>query len=313
MQVTSAYILVVLVWSTTPLAIHFSNSSVSFVAAITIRMVVAAVICFALLKISRQRLITQPRDGLLYAVSGLGLFPNMLLVYWAAQYIPSGLMSVIMGIYPFFVGVFSLLILRENPFTRTKFLGLGLAVIGLLVIHHQQVAIGPSSTMGLLAMIVACAIWGLSTVLVKKLGRDVSPLRQGTGSLFFACPFYIITWWIIDGALPTAVDQTSVLSITYLILMGSVISHTAWFYVLQKCSVVSVSLVTLITPIMAITWGVVFAGESFTVSTMVGATTIVLALTLYQGILPLLWRKLRCLRNPVAVTAQTVTPTECGP
>ena len=66
--------------------------------------------------LSCESLIVERRDWGVYAASALGLFPNMLLVYWAAQFIPSGLMSVIMGTYPFFVGAFSLLVLRENFF-----------------------------------------------------------------------------------------------------------------------------------------------------------------------------------------------------
>ena len=124
MQVPGAYLLVILIWSTTPLAIHWSNSSLSFVAAITLRMALALPLCFVLMSILREPLIRNKRDWLAYAASALGLFPNMLLVYWAAQFISSGLMSVMFGVYPFFVGVFSLLIMRENPFTPIKVLAL---------------------------------------------------------------------------------------------------------------------------------------------------------------------------------------------
>lgn len=292
MKVAIAYSFVVLVWSTTPLAIHFSNSSLTFVTAITLRMVFAFACCYVLLRACGERLIEQRSDWLLYCASALGLFPNMLLVYWAAQYIPSGLMSVIMGIYPFFVGVFSALILKEKAFTPARAIALVLAVIGLVVIHVEQMAVGRDALLGVVAMIVVCMIWGLSSVAVKKLGAEVGALRQGTGSIFVALPFFIFSWWLMDGALPTSIDDKSLIGVGYLVIVGSVISHTLWFFVLRQCSVTSVAMIPLMTPVLAITWGVVFAGELLSVTTVAGALIILFALSVYQGLLVRVWRGL---------------------
>lgn len=283
MQITGAYLLVILIWSTTPLAIHWSNSSLSFVAAITLRMALALPLCYALLAILREPLIRNRRDWWAYAASALGLFPNMLLVYWAAQYIPSGLMSVMFGVYPFFVGIFSLLILKDNPFTPTKVLALLMAVLGLWVLHRDQLALGSNAVWGVAALLLVCGIWGFSSVAVKKLAADVSPLRMGTGSLLVAVPFFLAAWLWLDGELPQHVDQKSVVSVLYLVVAGSLLGHVLWFYVLRACSVTSVSLITLITPVMALTWGFCFAGEVPNRQTLIGAALILLALVLYQG------------------------------
>lgn len=292
MQVSSAYISVVLIWSTTPLAIHLSNSSLSFVAAISVRMVLALVICLALLKLLGQPLIKERKDWLVYAASGFGLFPNMLLLYWAALYIPSGLMSVLMGIYPFFVGIMSIIVLRQNPFNVTRICALLLAVLGLVIIHHEQMQLGPQAAVGVMVLVLACVLWAVSTVLVKKLGAQVGPLRQGTGSLVVAAPFFAISWLVLDGEVPAldSLDSASIGGVMYLVIMGSVVSHTLWFYVLRECTAISVSLVTLITPILAMTWGYFFAGETLSSTTVIGASIICFALMLYQGILALLWR-----------------------
>ncbi len=293
MQVAAAYILVVLIWSTTPLAIHWSNSSLTFVSAITLRMVLAVPICFALLKILREPLVRQSRDWLAFAASALGLFPNMLLIYWAAQYVPSGLMSVIIGSYPFFVGLFSLLILRENAFSPAKILALVLAVLGLWTVHREQMAAGADSVWGVAVIVLVCVIWGFSSVVVKKLATDVSALRMGTGSLLVALPFFLLAWLWMDGEIPRGVDAKSLWGVFYLVLAGSVVGHTLWFYVLRACSVVSVSLITLMTPVMALTWGALFAGETLTAQTLAGAGLIITALAIYQGVLTKLARLLR--------------------
>jgi len=284
MQVPAAYFLVVLIWSTTPLAIHWSNSSLSFVAAITLRMALALPLCFLLMKILREPLIRNKRDWWAYAASALGLFPNMLLVYWAAQFISSGLMSVMFGIYPFFVGLFSLVILRENPFTVAKVLALLLAILGLWVLQRDSIAAGSDAVWGIAAMILVCVVWGFSSVVVKKLAVDVSPSRMGAGSLLLSSPFFLLAWFWLDGEWPLEMQQKSLLAVVYLVLAGSLLGHVLWFYVLRACSVTSVSLISLITPVMALTWGLLFAGEIPSSQTLLGAGLILSALVLYQGV-----------------------------
>lgn len=311
MQVAGAYMLVVLIWSTTPLAIHWSNSSLSFVTAISARMLIATLFCYGLLKVMREPLIEQPRDWLIYAASALGLFPNMLLAYWAAQWISSGLMSVIMGIYPFFVGIFSFLILRENPFSRSRILALLLAVAGLCVVQRAQLTSGIDGLLGIGAMVLMCAMWGFSSVMVKKLGARVSPVRMGAGSLMVATPFFLLTWLCLDGEVPSSVDHKSLLGVGYLALAGSVLGHTLWFFVLRSCSVLNVSLITLITPVMALNWGVL-AGERLSGWTLLGAALIMTALALYQGLLSRLWHVLSASfgrrESKEAITSICVSP-----
>lgn len=255
-------------------------------------MVLAALLCFGLLKIMRQPFIVHRRDWLVYAASALGLFPNMLLVYWAAQMIPSGLMSVIMGIYPFFVGIFSVVMLGENSFSRCRVMVLFLAVLGLWVVHCDQAANGVKSFAGILVMVLACAIWGFSSVAVKKLGAAINPLRMGAGSLVVSMPFFVLSWLFIDGQLPTYIDEKSLFGVGYLVLAGSLIGHILWFFVLRACSVTSVSLITLITPIMALNWGAL-AGERISAQSVLGAGLIILALALYQGLLHRMWLSAR--------------------
>jgi probable blue pigment (indigoidine) exporter len=306
MQVIAAYIFVVLVWSTTPLAIHFSNSSLSFVTAITLRMLLGFIVCYAILKTLKQRLFVTRSDWQVYCAGALGLFPNMLLIYWAAQYIPSGLMSVIMGTYPFFVGIFSRLLLRESLFTLARVTALFFVLIGLALIHYDQMSVGKEAVLGVLVMVVVCVNWGFSSVMVKKMGANIGALRQGTGSLAIALPFFLLSWWLIDGRIPVAFDSKSLLGVGYLVVIGTVISHTLWFFVLRECSVTSVAIIPLMTPLLAITWGVLFADEHLTRNTIVGAAFILFSLGLYQGLFVRAWHLVAQWKLP----RRPKTPTE---
>ncbi|WP_045858035.1 DMT family transporter [Teredinibacter purpureus] len=284
MPVILAYIFVVFIWATTPLAIQWSNSSLAFVTSVSLRMVFALVICATLLAILNIRLIEKRSDWWAFLVGMIGLYPNMLIIYWAAQYISSGLMAVILGLYPFAVGFFSLIFTKENVFNPARIVALGIAVGGLYVLHYDQIALGHDAVLGVLGMVASSILFAFSSVLVKLVGGGVGPLRQSTGVLVLSAPAFVITWFFLDGEIPTDIDTKSIMGLSYLSVAGSVIGHTLFFYVLRHCSMVSVSLIPLLTPVLALSIGAVFAQEVITFKTIIGSAMVLFSLGLYQGV-----------------------------
>lgn len=296
MPVIFAYIFVVFIWATTPLAIQWSNSSLVFVAAVGLRMLLALIICSTLMLIFRMKLIHQRSDWVAFIAGMIGLYPNMLLVYWSAQFISSGLMAVILGVYPFAVGLFSLLLLKENVFNPIRLLSVCIALTGLVVIHLEQFGLGGDAIYGVLGMVGSALLFALSSVWVKAVGGSISPLRQSTGVLVLAVPAFALTWFFVDGEIPSGVDSRSLLGVTYLSIVGSTVGHTLFFYVLRHCSMVTVSLIPLITPVLALSLGAVFANETITPSTYWGSGMVLVSLALYQGVFRVfckVWRRLK--------------------
>ena len=192
MKIILAYLSVVIIWSTTPLAIQWSSISFSFSAAVMFRMVFALLICLVILCVTRKPLIKSSSDWLVFFVGALGLFPNMVLVYWAAQYISSGVMSVLFGVYPFLVGFFSLFILKENIFNSARIAALLLAIVGVILIQYEHFHVGDDAVYGILAMLIATISFALSSVWLKSIGKTIEPLRQLTGVLLLATPCFVV-------------------------------------------------------------------------------------------------------------------------
>ncbi|TVZ40098.1 drug/metabolite transporter (DMT)-like permease [Alteromonadaceae bacterium 2753L.S.0a.02] len=284
MPVIFAYIFVVFIWATTPLAIQWSNSSLEFVTAVTIRMILALAICLALMIVFRIPLVKRKSDWIAFLAGMLGLYPNMLIVYWSAQYISSGLMAVILGLYPFAVGFFSLLFTRENVFNPMRIIALATAILGLAIINFDQLTAGSDAIYGVLGMVGSSLLFALSSVWVKAVGATINPLRQSTGVLVLSVPAFALTWFFVDGKIPEEIDMKSLVGISYLSVAGSVIGHTLFYYVLRHCSMVSVSLIPLITPVMALSIGVLLANEKLSGMSMLGVVVVLAALGIYQGV-----------------------------
>ena len=91
------YTMVVLIWSTTPLAIKFSVDSLSFIQAVALRMWFSLALCLILLKCFSIKFVRTPYAWYVYASGALAVCGAMLCVYFAAQVLSSGLIAVCGG------------------------------------------------------------------------------------------------------------------------------------------------------------------------------------------------------------------------
>jgi drug/metabolite transporter (DMT)-like permease len=123
MSVPAAYLGVILIWSTTPLAIQWSGEEGHYLFGVAARMVIGLVVSLVVLAMLRRALPTDRKALWSYVVAGLGIFAAMSSTYWGAQYISSGLISVIFGLTPFATGVMAALWLGEPSLTRTRLWG----------------------------------------------------------------------------------------------------------------------------------------------------------------------------------------------
>lgn len=284
MRLALAYIGVVLIWSTTPLGVKWSNSSLHFSAAAGLRMSLAFLVCAFILAYRNRPLFQNKRDSLVYTAGALSLFPTMGLVYWAAQYINSGMIAVVFGTYPFFVGVFARFFGLHTPLSLEKLMALFVAFAGLAVIQVEQLALGAKAFYGVSAVLLSTLIFALATLWMKRIGSQVDPFRQNTGVLMFALPGFILLWYLSGAPAPETLDQRSITGVAYLVIFGSVVGATLFFYVLRHCSALTTSLIPLMTPMLAIYIGVLVDSESISTSELVGSLMIVSSLAAYQGL-----------------------------
>ncbi len=174
MSVPAAYLGVILIWSTTPLAIQWSAQGASFSFAVMARMLIGLAVCLVLLAATRTAFPFTRAARRLYVVSGLSLFASMLLTYWGALHIPSGLISVIFGLSPLVTGVFAALWLAERTLTPLRIAGLALALAGLWLIFGQPWPGDGRATLGTLATVTGMALQALGLVWIKRLSRPPS-------------------------------------------------------------------------------------------------------------------------------------------
>jgi drug/metabolite transporter (DMT)-like permease len=293
MSVPAAYLGVILIWSTTPLAIQWSAQGASFSFAVMARMLIGLAICLALLFATRTAFPFTPAARRLYAISGLSLFAAMLLTYWGALHIPSGLISVIFGLSPLVTGVFAALWLSERTLTLARLTGLGLALGGLWLIFGQPWPGDSQATLGTAAVVAGMTVQALGLVWIKRLNLRASSLAITSGSLGVATPLFVLAWLVADAAqLPPDITLRAGAAIVYLGVLGSVVGFTLYYYVIKHLDAGRVALIMLVTPVAALLLGQTLNAEFIPARGWAGIALIGAGLLLYE------WQALRQLRRP---------------
>ena len=90
MSVPSAYLGVIIIWSTTPLAILWSCQEVGFVFGVTSRMLIGAVLALIAAALLGSGLKWHRHALLAYTAAAIGIYGGMISAYWSAQFIPTG-------------------------------------------------------------------------------------------------------------------------------------------------------------------------------------------------------------------------------
>jgi len=283
MSVPAAYLGVILIWSTTPLGIQWSAQGASFSFAVMARMLIGLAICAVLLRATRTAFPFTAEARQLYLVSGLSIFVAMLLTYWGALHIPSGLISVIFGLSPLVTGVFAALWLSERTLTPLRLSGLALALGGLWFIFGQPWPGDSRATLGTAAVLAGMTAQALGLVWIKRLNVRASPLAITTGSLGVATPLFVLAWVVADAAqLPADITPRAGAAIVYLGVFGSVVGFTLYYYVIQHLDAGRVALITLITPVSALLLGQALNAEFIPRSGWIGIALIGAGLLLYE-------------------------------
>ena len=281
MSIPAAYVTVIVIWATTPLAVKWSGEGLSPMTAVASRMLLAMLVGIVLVMLFRLRLRWDRESVTSYSVASLGGVGAMSLVYWSALYVPSGLISVLFGLAPLMSGLLAQRILREPPFNKVRWSACVLGFAGLAVIFSRELNLGGDMGFGLMLLVVAVALFSLSGVLVKHVNAQLHPLSQTVGTLVVAAPFYLTGWWLFGEANVYQPDARAYWAVVYLALGGTLVGFLCYFHILRHLSPTTVALVTLMTPVLALMLGAYLNNESVSDTTAWGAAMIILGLAIY--------------------------------
>ncbi|MDO9103734.1 MAG: DMT family transporter [Methylovulum sp.] len=282
MHIYLAYISIILLWATTPLAIKWSGEENGFLFGVTLRMAIGTLCLLLILGFMRQGLVWHRKALTTYLAVAVQIYGAMLAVYWAAQFIPSGWISVISGLSPLMTAMLAAIWLKERSLTPGKLLSYGFGMGGLMVMFGTALQFGHNAALGIVGVLVSTLLQASSSVWVKRINGKVPALAQVTGGLLLSLPAYLLTWGSIDGHWPAVVPPNSLAAIIYLGVIATPVGFTLYYYLLLHQPATRVALVTLASPVLALLLGHAINNEPLTFKIISGTLLILAALIAHQ-------------------------------
>jgi drug/metabolite transporter (DMT)-like permease len=262
-KVIAVFALCCLIWGSTWLGIKASLFSLTPFYSVGFRFVIASVLVLLFVKYKGLEILADKTSIKLYLF--MGFFSYVIpygLVYWAEQFVPSGLAAVLFGVYPFFVLLFSYIALPGDKIGFYKVLGIVLGFGGILVIFSENIGGDISSyLLGMIALVLSAITQAGNSVVIKKYGHYLNPLSMNFVPMLIAGISFLIIATFFEDFSKLIFDANAYISVLYLALFGTVTAFTAYYWLLKRVSVVILSLITFINPIIALILGWIVYSE----------------------------------------------------
>ncbi len=268
----------ILIWGTTWAAIRVGLSGIPPFRGAAMRFAIAGVLLLILALIRRVPLGKAPMERWLWVINGtLSFSASYGTVYWAEQWLPSGLTSIIFATFPLCVAALAHYWLPGENLRLPSVLGIMLGFCGIAVIFSEDLTMlgGPGTPLAAVVMLSSPVVSALGSVMVKRFGKGIHPLSLTSVPMIIGS----VLLWIFSAALergvPTVWTAASVGSLIYLALAGSAVTFLLYFWLLQRMEATRLSLIAYVTPVLSIIVGMVFMGEKATMITILGSAIVV--------------------------------------
>lgn len=271
------------IWGSTWLFIKIGLDDLPPLTFAGIRFVIAFIALALIIGVRRIKLPRARRDWLLLAVSGvLGFTLNYGLIFWSEQYISSGLAALLQSTLPAFGLIIAHYYLPGEPMTRAKIAGVTMGVIGVGVVFSNQLQVsGAKALWGCAAVVVSAFCAAYSNVLVKAYGLKLQPAVLAAGQMLFGLlPLFLIGIPLEGNPWRLHWTGKALAALFYLAMVGTVVAFLLYYWLVQHMDVTKTMLIALVTPVVAVTLGMVVLHEQMNWRTLLGGALIILGIGL---------------------------------
>jgi len=271
------WLLLCLIWGSTWLFIKLGLSDLPPFSFAGIRFVIASAILLAIVKARRLTLPRDRADWQLLVTTGIFSFSlNYGLLFWGEQYISSGLAALLQATIPAFGLVIAHFYLPGEQMTPAKIFGIVMGVAGVGVVFSNQLLVaGPKALAGCAALVVGSACAAYANVLVKARGAKLDPAILAGGQMFFGLiPLLLIGIPLEGNPFNFRWTAMALVSMFYLAIVGSVIAFLLYYWLVQHMDVTNTMLIALVTPVVAVTLGMLVRNEELDWRTFAGGAMI---------------------------------------
>jgi drug/metabolite transporter (DMT)-like permease len=207
------------------------------------------------------------------------------LVAWAEQFLPSGITALLIGVGPLFIVVTEWMWPGGSRPTGTTLaaLGLGFAGVAWLAAPWESAARGGLDVAGVIAILAACAFWGIGSIYSRHAKHGADPLMASALQMLGGAAALAVVA-LLHGDFSrfsvAAVAPRSWLAVGYLICFGSLVGFSTFVWLMKHAPPARVATYAYVNPVVAVFLGWILLGEPITSRTLVASAIIIAAVAI---------------------------------
>ena len=275
MRVLLAFAAIYILWGATFLAIRIAVLEIPPFFSSGVRFLIAGALLYVFMRLRGQPS-PSAREWRSIATIALCMFVATYgALFWAEQYVPSGITSVIEATLPITTVALEVFVFRQQPF-RWRTLAavvLGFCGVAWLLIRNDQ----PFPGLPCVVILAGGTAWSLGAVLTRSMPRPKSlPLAAGAQMMLGGAVLLALSQATGELHSFPHISLRAGLALSYLIVAGSLLGFTAYVWLLARMPATQVASHAYVNPLVAVALGYFVAGEALTMR-MILASALVLA------------------------------------
>lgn len=270
------------VWGSTWIVIQGGLRELPPFTSAAARFLVAAAAASALAPfLARREGGGRPPFALSLAVGALNFGASYAIVYWSETRLPSGLAAVLWSVFPMLMAVAGAWFLDGERLRPRQIVGFVLGFAGVAALFATDLrtlsaSAVPTGLVLLASPLVSC----VGTVLLKKHGRHTSAVLVNRDAMWIGAALLAVLAFVFERDATPHWTPRAIASVVYLALIGTVLTFTLYFWLLRHVAAYRLSLISYVTPAIALALGTAFGGEVLTAWTVAGSLTILAGVVL---------------------------------
>ncbi len=277
LKIGATFALLILIWGTTWSVIRISLEGIPPFAGVSIRFAIAALILWGVARGRGVRL-GGWRELWLWVVQALLAFSvSYGFIYWAQQWVPSGLTSVLYSTLPLFVVLFAYVLLPAERLRGWGLLGILMGFAGVAVIFSDDLGALAGAQVRRAALVVLLAPLGnaMGQVIVKRWGQGFHSLSLTAPPMAMTSALFAVLALLFERDRAFVLAPAPVLATLYLAVAGSALTFSLFFWLLQHVTATRLSLIAYAVPVLAVTIGTLLLDEPLTPRMVAGSALVI--------------------------------------
>jgi drug/metabolite transporter (DMT)-like permease len=268
------YVLTVLIWGSTWLAIEFQLGVVAPEVSLVYRFSIAALLMWGyclFAKLPMQFSLKNHIFFMLLACCNFGF--NYLILYWAQDYLTSAMTSIAFSTL-LVMNIINTRIFFGNPIAPRIFIGALLGLAGIVGLFWQDVKtldIASEAMIGLGLSLGGTFVASLGNMTSVRNSKNNIGIMQGNAWGMLYGSVFLLAYTLINGSefsLDTRLPYIA--SLLYLSVFGTVIAFACYFVLLKDIGPEKASYAVVLFPVVAVTLSMMFEGFIWQTSTVIG-------------------------------------------